>query len=327
MTEAHAPDTEMSGGRKSSQRRPTWLKGLLALPIVVCAASGQARAQISLPAVNLGDTSFLDAAAGPGWLFEETVSVYEASSFRDDDGDRAPAPDDLQAIAVVTHVAYLSEHRLLGANLGAEMLLPIVRTELDVAPGVGDSRTGVGDLIVAPLILQWSDRSLLGRPLHARLNLNVTLPTGDYDRDRLVNVGQGSVRFNPYLALTWLPSREWEISGRFHYLWTSENDEPSPGVAEESLQPGQAVHFNLAASRAVSDRVRVGVSGYFLQQISDDRADGVRVENSRERVAGIGPGLMLTAGRSMFYANAYVEAFAQNRPSGMRLTFRYLRPF
>lgn len=214
------------------RRRSNKVDSRLALAVSVMAtgwlSAEPARAQVSLPPINLGDTSFMDGVAGPGLLFAQMVTRYDASSFRDDDGDRAPAPDDLEVVAAVTHIAYLSDRKFLGTYVGAEALLPIVQTDLAISPNVGGSDTGIGDLIVALLIMQWIDQSLFGRPLYTRLNFNFTLPTGDYDRGRIANAGQDTVRFNPYLAATWMASPQWEVSGRLHYLWTSENDDPAP---------------------------------------------------------------------------------------------------
>lgn len=62
-----------------------------------------------------------------------------------------------------------------------------------------------------------------------------------------------------------------------------------PLYSQDSVQPGQALHANLAVPRAMSDRLRLGVSAYVLHQITDDRIDDRRVANSRERVVGIVP--------------------------------------
>lgn len=94
-----------------------------------------------------------------------------------------------------------------------------------------------------------------------------------------------------------------------------------------SIQPGQAIHSNLAVSYAVAERWRVGVAGYQLKQISDDRIDGHRQQDSREQVVGIGPGVMYQQGKRTFFANLYFESGAENRAQGTQLTLRYLQAF
>ena len=48
-----------------------------------------------------------------------------------------------------------SQNTLLGAHYGAEVLLPLVRLDLDIDGGPDGRRTRQGDLIVSPLMLQW----------------------------------------------------------------------------------------------------------------------------------------------------------------------------
>jgi hypothetical protein len=110
-----------------------------------------------------------------------------------------------------------------------------------------------------------------------------------------------------------------ETSWRVHYLWNSANDAPPPSYAATSIQPGQAIHFNGAASVAITPEFRVGVAGYFLRQITDSRANGEPVHGSQEQVAGLGPGLLARFGELQFAANAYGEFAVENRPRGARV--------
>lgn len=300
--------------------------GLLVSVMATITGTSHAQ-QVSLPAINLGETSFLDGVARPGWLLQETVNYYTADSFKDAGGDEVAAPQELDVLASITQIAFLSEHKVFGANIGAEVLVPVVRTDLDLAPGLNTDDWGLGDIIVGPVILQWSDSTLFGRPYHHRLNLNFTLPTGEYGNRALVNAGSNTISFNPHYAFTWIPSERWEFSGRFHYLWVSENDNPPAGLGVDTTQAGQALHMNASVSRAISDSVRVGLSGYTLRQISDDRIDGRRVSGSREQVLGIGPAIRMQLGRSAIFANGYVETAARDRPEGRRFFLRWQMPF
>ena len=146
-------------------------------------------------------------------------------------------------------------------------------------------------------------------------------PTGHYQRDAPVNVGSHVWSLNPYYAFTWLPLDRLETSWRIHYLWNSVNDEPGPGYAATTIQPGQAIHVNGAVSVEVAGPVRAGVAGYFLQQLTDSLADGRPVARSRERVAALGPGMdvFATEGSTQLTANAYWEFAVEGRPAGARL--------
>lgn len=286
-----------------------------------------AMAQVSLPPVNLGDTSFLDGVAGPGGLIEETLSVGTARSFRDGRGRRAATPRDLSTVSALTHIAYISHQKVFGAYWGAEIVLPVARVALDVAPGVRGRTTGVGDLFISPVLLQWPEQRLFGRPFWQRLNLNVSVPTGRYSSRRLVSAGSNVVQVNPHYAFTWMASDTWDVSGRLHYLWVSANDDPPDGLGARSIQPGQALHANLSLSRAVADGLRLGLSGYVLQQITSDRIDGVAQKRSRERIVGIGPGVQWRHDAVTLTANAYWETAARDRPEQIRVLLRFSHTF
>ncbi|MGY6554284.1 MAG: SphA family protein [Wenzhouxiangella sp.] len=300
------------------------------LPLAAVGAallSQTAPAQVALPPVNLGNTNFVDGRALPGIMFQQTFILAEADRFRDAQGNTALAPDQLSAFSVATQLAWLSQHQIFGANWGAEFILPLARVDLDINPAISGSRTGLGDLFLSPVVLQWPQRELFGRPYWQRLNLNVTVPIGTYDPDRIVNIGSNTVRFNPHYAFSWMASERWELSGRVHYLWNGKNSDPATQLRADSSQAGHAVHTNLSISRELTPGLRLGLSAYHLRQISDDRIDGVRIPDSREQVIGFGPGVRKQNGPQVWFLHAYRESLVRNRPDRHQLIFRYARFF
>ena len=285
--------------------------------LLICAGLAQAT-DIPLPPVNLGDTSFEDGIAFPGWLVEETIGYHHAGQFNDHQAEKVPGSNRLTTVSATTHVAYLSKYKLLGGFFGAEILLPLADVDLDTSFGPKVRERGVGDLIVAPFILQWTGHKLFGMPYFHRFDIALTLPTGEYDRNRPVNIGNNMISVNPYYAFTIIPTDELELSARLHYLWNSENEKPFVGLGAGTIQPGQAFHANYAASYEIVKGVRVGMNGYVLQQLNADQEDGRSQANSEERVFGIGPGIKLDSRSSglSFYLNSYFETGAENRPEG-----------
>ncbi|KAA0888123.1 SphA family protein [Oryzomonas rubra] len=307
-------------------------KKILAVIVVVgllICAGGVMAADIPLPPVNLGFTSFEDGIAFPGWLVEETIGYYHAGQFNDHEGSKIPGSNKVTTVNATTHIAYLSKFRLLGGYYGVEILLPVADVDLDASFGPRDRERGVGDLIVGPLVLQWTDHKLFGMPLFHRFGFDVTVPTGEYDRNRLANTGNNMVIINPYYAFTVLPTDKLELSARIHYLWNSENDKPFVGMEAGTVQPGQAFHANYSASYELLKGVRLGVNGYVLQQFTKDKIDGRSQADSEERVFGIGPGIKLDnrSGGVSLYLNSYFETGAENRPEGTKVVFRLTKTF
>lgn len=290
--------------------------------------SGKAgAADIPLPPVNLGDTSFQDGIAFPGWLVEESLGYYHAGQFNDHMGDKIPGTNRLTTLSATTHVAYISNFRILGGYYGAEVLLPLADVDLDTGFGPKDRERGIGDLIVSPFILQWTDNRLFGIPYFHRFVFDVVLPTGKYDSHRAVNIGNNMVSLNPYYAFTVIPTERLEVSVRLHYLWNSKNDEPFVGLGAGSIQPGQVFHANYAASYEVLKGLRLGINGYALQQLTPDKINGHNQANSKERVIGIGPGIQLSGNKMSLYLNGYFETGAENRPEGTRVVIRFSKVF
>jgi hypothetical protein len=313
------------------QARRTMVAGkviavIAGIGLLICAGLVEA-ADIPLPPVNLGDTSFEDGIAFPGWLAEETIGYYHAGQLNDHQGDKTPGSNKLTSVSATTHIAYISNLRLLDGFYGAEILLPLADVDLDTSFGPKDRERGVGDLIVSPFILQWTDHKLFGMPYFHRFVFSVTLPTGKYDHNRPVNIGSNMVSINPYYAFTIMPTKEIELSARLHYLWNSENDDPFVGLGAGTVQPGQAFHANYAASYEVVKGVRLGINGYALQQLTEDKVDGRNQANSEERVFGIGPGIKWSGNGLSLYLNSYFETGAKNRPEGTKVVFRLSKVF
>jgi hypothetical protein len=300
---------------------------ILVVALLPALAGGVFAADLTLPPVNLGDTNFQDAIAFPGWLAEELVTYYHAGQFRNYEGRERPGNNRLTAMSSVTHVAWISNFKIFDGWYGAEILVPVGQLDFKTEFGPKDRDDGLGDISVSPFFLQWPEYKLFGMPFFQRLDLLFKLPTGDYSRHSAVNVGSNIYSFNPYYALTLVPTSRLEFSTRLYYLWNAENDAPYYRLRANNSQPGQAVHGNAAVSYAVAKDLRLGVAGYALLQLTDDRVEGDDQAHSRERVFGIGPGLKYNLESWMMYLNSYKEFGAENRPEGYKLALRVSKLF
>lgn len=291
----------------------------------------QAAAQ-SLPAVNLGLTSFADGLppAGPGFYYQQYLQFYTADSFKDADGDDLAVPDQpsIDVWASLNQFIYQSDQKLLlDGKWGIDLIVPLVSTNLD--PGslpIRDNGAGLGDILIGPF-LQWDPIIRDGRPIFAhRIELQTILPTGKYDDDRQINPGANVWSFNPYWAGTVFPTAKTEASVRIHYLWNSENTDVS-GV--DDVQPGQAIHLNFAGSyELLPKQLRVGVNGYYLKQVTEAKINGDDQDDSKEQVLGIGPGMLYSFSRNdHIFVNVYWETLTENRPEGWRAVLRWTHHF
>jgi hypothetical protein len=89
------------------------------------------------------------------------------------------------------------------------------------------------------------------------------------------------------------------------------------------------VHLNFAASYdLLPHRLRVGVNGYYLMQITESELDGQEIDDSEEQVLGIGPGALYSfSPEDHIFLNTYWETLAENRPEGIRAILRWVHHF
>lgn len=291
------------------------------------AVANAARAvpSVAQPQMDLGQTSFLDGEAGQGALLEVIGDGVTADYFTASNGKRLPGRHEAQTGSITFHPAYVSGLQFVGGHPGVEGLLPIVVAHSDLVGQPEATMGGVGDITIAPFV-QWSGASLLGRPLSARLALQLVVPTGSYSPHNQINFGQNAWQLSPYLAATWRVAQRWEISSRLTYDWSGRNDNPSPAYGTSNIQAGDQMEMNLSASYAVSERWRIGLAGYALRQLDDARVAGAPIPGSRQQAFGLGPGVLWNLGSATVIATAYREFATENRPEGYQLVLRLLQP-
>jgi hypothetical protein len=280
--------------------------------------------------LNLGFTSFVDGAppAGPGFYFQQYIQYITSDDFKD--SPIAPLPDpEVDVWVSLTQLIYQSDQELLlGGKWGINVMVPVVSIDLDDPNGILTDNSGIGDLLVGPY-LQWDPIMGANGPIFMhRIELQLIFPTGDYDDKSALNPGNNHFSFNPYWAATAFLTPRWTVSWRLHYLWNDKNDDPNNPFAKEDTQAGQAVHANFTtAYEVIPKQLRVGINGYWFEQITDSEWDGKKVDG-QEKVFAIGPGLVWHFNQDQhLFINAYKETSAEYRPEGERLTLRYVHHF
>jgi hypothetical protein len=283
---------------------------------------GQSR-HVSEPAVNLGDTSFLGAPGGAGFVVEQIGDAAHDLTITDSAGNAVPGSDAVNSISGLTHIAWLSPKQFLGGWYGVEVVLSAAH----VNAGANGNAGGLGSTTISPFILQWPEHRVLGMAIDQRFVADFDLPTGQYSRTSNANIGDNAFTVHPYYSITAFPVKRLETSWRVHYLWNSANNNPPLSTGALSTQAGQAIHFNATAAYRVWKGLWIGPNAYYLKQITDGKIDAVALSNSPEQVGAIGPGMVWNSGSWFFYANAYQEFGAENRATGHKLVLRIEKTF
>jgi hypothetical protein len=288
----------------------------------------------ALPYLNLGSNNFLDGGplrSQPGFYFMNYIVHYGSSKYSNGFGQllEGPLTPRIKRVTYNTQLIYQAKDQykwLLNARPGTDVLLSnVLQTTVnkDNSLGLTSSGRGVGNLVVGAY-LQWDpilhkDRAVF---VH-RLELAVGLPVGKNKAPEFtINPSTDYVYFNPYWAATLFVTKQFSLSWRLFYLWGA----PSK---KTHTQIGQAIHLNYAAGYQFhNDHLVVGLNGYYLQQITDDKSQGVPVPHSRARTFAIGPGAVyIFSEDSIFYLHLYFEKLTVNRSQGMRFVVHFTKVF
>ena len=306
------------------------LRIVLSVMVALVLLSSGSVFALGQPNVNLGFTSFLDGAppAGPGLYLSEYLQYYTADHLNDEKGSKL-LDVDIDVWILMNQLIYQSDKDLLfGGKWGLNVMLPVVGLDVGSNPaGLEDNGTGLGDLLVGPY-LQWDPIMGANGPLMVnRIELQTIFPTGKYDNDKALNPGSNHFSFNPYWAATVFLGPKATVSWRLHYLWNDENDDFGPTSAD--LEPGEAVHANFtAAYEVLPKQLRLGINGYWFDQISDTEVNGDKQKNMEEKVFAIGPGAVWHFSQDThLFLNAYFETDAESRPEGERYNMRFVHHF
>jgi hypothetical protein len=276
--------------------------------------------------LNLGFTSFMDGAppAGPGFYIAEYVAYRHANRLNNIPGGDDPG---LNVWVNLNQFLYQSDTPILfGGKWGLDVIVPFASIDSDLVPGDND---GMGDLLVGPY-LQWDPIMGKNGPVFMhRIELQTIWPTGRYTDEKILNPGSNHFSFDPYWAATYFITPAWTVDWRLHYLWNADNDDPFVGLPGNpgSIDVGQAVHANFSSSyELLPKQLRVGVNGYYLQEITESEIEGVA--QGREQVLALGPGALWSFSQNThLFFNLYFEMATHNRPEGEFAVLRFVHHF
>jgi hypothetical protein len=244
---------------------------------------------------------------------------YRAHQLRDDRGDRSPVGAEVAVDSAGVAFIKMTDIALGSAKFGWGAVFPYLRTSLDleiptpIGPlPLSGSNNAQGDLQLMPLILQWTPSP----GVYTNFQLVAQLPTGSYEKTRLINAGTNHWTLSPTVAATWIMPSGLELSTNAQLNFNGRNK-------DTDYRSGTEYQQEFAVGQHIGPWT-VGLGGYFYQQLSDDEAPGLAGGN-RSRVRAIGPVVNffdLGSGWPIVWAHAYKEFGARNRSQGRQFTLR-----
>ena len=266
---------------------------------------------------NGAEDFMMGALPPPGTYFLNYVEHYTATSFKDHDGNNLFPKFDLDVAVNVFRLVHVTKYEILGANWGMHAFLPLMHMNVDALPMGVDDKSGVGDIIVDPFILGWHSKNF-----HITTGLDIYLPLGSYDKDRLANIGRNYWTFEPVAGVTYLGDNGFELSGKFMYDFNLEN-------TDTNYKSGQEFHFDYTAGYHVDKNLAVGLGGYYYYQTTNDELNGDKVgsDGFKGRVVAVGPQVAYNYKNTSITIKWQNEFETQNRPQGNSFWGKFMYAF
>lgn len=161
------------------------------------------------------------------------------------------------------------------ADLGASIQTPLGGKEVSL------SANDIGDTLLIPVVLGWSDGNL-----HWNVGLNVLAPTGPYQVQHL-SVGKNVWAFMPQFAFTYFdPKTGFDVSGTLVYSTLTEN-------SATQYQSGDMINLDWAIGKhfGAKGEWEAGIAGNLVQQVSGDSGPGARLGPFKASSYGLGPAI------------------------------------
>jgi hypothetical protein len=265
---------------------------------------------------NGAEDFMVGAAPPPGVYFINYTTWYTADRVNDSRGNKLPVKVKVDAVAEVPRLLWISPHQVLGANWGMHVFLPLVHLDATVG-GWSKREFGLGDMTVSPAVLSWHWKNF-----HVVSALDFHLPTGSYNKNDPVNIGNNYVGIEPVLAGTYRSDDGWETSAKLMYTFNTRNQ-------DTDYQSGQAFHMDYTLGKHIGGWA-LGVGGYYYQQTTDDEpgAGSAAGNGNRGMAFAIGPQVKYdVAGKYPVIAKWQHEAVAENRAQGDKFWIKAIIPF
>jgi hypothetical protein len=248
------------------------------------------------------------------------TALYQSSDLRDNAGHRSAVGLNLTVTSVGAAVVKMTNVQLLGGTYGFSAVLPYLdmRNALSIPTpagplGLSGKNSAQGDVQVAPVIVQWTPAP----GWYANASLQLQLPTGAYDKTRLINAGTNHWVVSPTVAFTHIEPGGFEVSSNIQVNVNGNN-------RATDYRSGLEYQHEFAIGQHVGPWT-MGLGGYYYQQITDDRSAGQDVHDDRARALALGPAVNffdLGSGWPLIWAHFYEEFGVKNRAQGSQLSIR-----
>jgi hypothetical protein len=248
------------------------------------------------------------------------ISNYRANSIRDANGKDSGNDFHINVLAIGMAYLRMTQQELFGARYGFAVVPVFFKMDSTLGVNAGGQRVfsddahvfRPADLQMVPLILEWKPAPGLG----INTQLMVQLPTGDYDKNRLVSPGTHHWTVSPILNASYISPDGVEVSSSFEVDVNARNN-------ATDYRSGVEYRHEFAVGQHIGPWT-LGVGGYYYRQLTDDDAPTL-TQGNRARTLAVGPALSYFkpgSGLPPIWLHAYKEFDTRNRAEGYTVALR-----
>lgn len=246
-------------------------------------------------------------------MFEEFNTTYQANQLLGGNGQSLVPDFHLSVYAYAPKVVHNWGVHVLGGTLVSAFAVPLLNMRLQLPNGVSD-KTGLGNPELGVAYVAYNMGSW-----HWWYGLDVYTPAWSaYNKNDALNIGQHYFATAPIFAFTYLPDHGMmEISSKVQYMVNYDNH-------ATNYHSGDEFTWEYAGMHNVTKRLAIGVQGYYYQQLTDDRRNGMMVANgNRGRDFAMGPQVRLHLGHLALIVKYQKDMLVQNRTRGNQVWIEF----
>jgi len=275
----------------------------IALAVVLASLPGIVQAQPSshyVPGIEGIKGSSLPP---PGWYVRDyNVGYYSTELNTAANKDTHIAGVQAFCYANVPRLIWITDEKILGGYLGADVVLPITYQSLTIPGEYNHATAGIGDFFTEAT-LSWHVKRF-----DYAIGVGEWMPTGDANTPTEAGMGFWTTMFSAGATYYFDEEKTWSLSALSRY-------EVNGGKNYAHLTPGETYTLEWGLGKTFAKVWEVGPVGYYQQEVTPD---GGKPAWTRSRVAAIGPEINVAFPKIMVFValRTEYEFMAESRLQG-----------
>lgn len=287
----------------------------IAVGLSLAAAAATASEGGGLTSYPDGLENFLSGALPPPGIYSMVYSGLASYDKLAGDNGNSVGPGDfsVNVRVVAPRLIWVTKETILGGQLAFHGVVPLLNVDVK-AGGARFDKSGLGDITLGTALAYHASPSF-----HYAVGVDVTAPTGSYDKTDPASLGRNVWVYQPLVAMSYIQPHGLNADLKLMYDINTRN-------SDTDTRSGQAIHGDYDLGWGFGNGFVAGVGGYLFRQVTDD--SGPNSAAGKARAYAIGPTLKYDSGKGFsITAKLQQEYGVRNRPEGSQFFVKAILPF